>query len=189
MLLFGHTGITLGVAALATRAVNNRQAERLQEKNWFDSLSDLVDIRLLVIGSMLPDIIDKPLGQYFFSGTFSNGRVFAHTLLFLVLVTAAGWFLYRRRRQRWLLTLAAGVFTHLAFDEMWQVPATIFWPVLGLQFPRYELTGWATGILQALASNPYVYVSEAVGLAVIIWFGITLIRRKRLLAFIWQGKT
>ncbi len=188
MLLLGHAGITLGAAALAARAVNNRKAEQSPDKSWFVLLSRYVDIRLLVIGSLLPDIIDKPIGQYFFRETFNNGRIFAHTLLFLVLITAAGGYLYQRRRSRWMLTLAAGVFTHLAFDEIWQVPATIFWPVLGFSFPTYDLTGWATNIFQALISNPYIYVSESIGLTITIWLAATVVSRKKVGAFIRRGK-
>jgi inner membrane protein len=188
MLIFGHTGITLGAAALAAHAVNTRKAGQAPDKSWFAPLSRYVDIRLLVIGSLLPDIIDKPLGQYFCRETFNNGRIFAHTLLFLVLITAAGYYLYQRQRRPWLLTLAAGVFTHLAFDEMWQVPATLFWPVLGLTFPKYDLTGWATNIFKALLSNPYIYVSEAIGLAIIIWLAAGIVSRKKVGAFIRYGK-
>ena len=63
---------------------------------WFDALARRVDIRLLAIGSLLPDIIDKPVGQVFFRGTFSDGRIFSHTLLFLALVSLGG---YARRRR------------------------------------------------------------------------------------------
>ncbi len=188
MLLFGHAGITLGAAALVAYEVNKRKVEQAEKTSWFAPLSRHVDIRLLIIGSLLPDIIDKPLGQYFFKETFSNGRIFAHTLLFLVLITAAGYYLYRRKKQRWMLTLAAGVFMHLALDEMWQVPGTVFWPFLGLNFTKYKLTGWVAHLLDALLSSPYIYISEAIGLAIFIWFGVWIISQKQVGAFIRHGK-
>jgi inner membrane protein len=188
MLLFGHMGITLGAAALAARSVGNRKADPVEKTSWFTPLSRYLDIRLLLIGSMLPDIIDKPVGQFFFRETFYNGRIFAHTLLFLVLITAAGYYLSKCRHQLWMLTLAAGTFTHLALDEMWQVPGTFFWPLMGFHFPQYDLTGWAINIFRALLSNPYIYVSESVGLVIIIWFGITLVSRKKVRAFLQYGK-
>jgi hypothetical protein len=36
------------------------------------------DIRLLILGSLLPDLIDKPLGHIILPE--NNGRIFAHTL-------------------------------------------------------------------------------------------------------------
>jgi len=187
MLIFGHAGITLGAAALVARAVSKRKADHAEEESWFAPLSRYVDIRLLIIGSLLPDIIDKPIGQYFFYETFYNGRIFAHTLLFLVLITAVGYYLYKSRKQLWMLTLAAGTFMHIAMDEMWQVLGTFFWPFLGWQFARYELTGWFASLLMALISSPYIYISEAIGLAIFIWFGVWVISQKKVGAFIRHG--
>ena len=129
---------------------------------------------------MLPDIIDKPVGHYIFRETFSNGRIVAHTLFFLLLITAGGYFIYRRYNKPWMLTLAAGTFAHLALDMMWQTPVTLFWPLLGFHFPRYEIESWTNNIWEYLISDPYLYVSEAAGLAVIIWFIIWLIYRKKI---------
>jgi hypothetical protein len=137
---------------------------------------------------MLPDIIDKPVGQFIFGETFNNGRIFAHTLLFLVLISAIGYYLYKRQKQLWMITLAAGTFMHIALDEMWQVPGTFFWPLLGFKFARYELTDWFNNLLKALLSSPYVYISEAIGLAIIIWFGVEIVCRKKLWAFLRHGK-
>ena len=72
MLLFGHAGITLGAAAIVAHAVSRTKIDPAPKTSWFVALSRFVDIRLLVIGSMLPDIIDKPIGQYFFIETYNN---------------------------------------------------------------------------------------------------------------------
>ena len=83
MLLFGHTGITLGVAAILTalppcrRWVSTHFPACLPLRapasaspdpppacvplSVLQSLSDYADIRILMIGALLPDIIDKPL--------------------------------------------------------------------------------------------------------------------------------
>ena len=184
MLIFGHPGLTLGAAALLAGAASHKQ----RDISWFDRLARYLDIRLLLVGSLLPDIIDKPVGQYFFRRTFENGRIFSHTLLFLFLLAAAGYYLYRRHRQAWLLTLAAGTFTHLVFDGLWTSPQTLFWPLLGFTFPRAELTGWAAHIWRELFSDPAVYVPELIGLGVLLWFGLTLAVRRRMGAFLIKGK-
>ena len=188
MLVLGHAGITLGAAALLAGAVKSRHSSQTSEVSWFTHLSSYVDIRLLLIGSLIPDIIDKPVGQYFFRETFSHGRIFSHTLLFLILITATGFFLYKSRRKVWLLTLASGTLMHLILDEMWCAPGTLFWPFLGFAFERVDLTNWVPNIFHALMSNPGVYVPEAVGLVILLWFGLALAGRKKIGVFIKYGK-
>ena len=119
MLILGHTGITLGMAALLSSAFSrscsppakmNGESQSIGQSvepsdsqngsvthrpSWLTYLSIHIDIRVLLIGSLLPDIIDKPVGLLFFSETLSNGRIFCHTLLFFILMTIAGLYLYR----------------------------------------------------------------------------------------------
>jgi len=92
------------------------------------------------LGSLLPDIIDKPVGQFFFRDTFSNGRIFCHTLLFLILITLAGLCLYRSRGKTWLLGFSFGTFMHLIQDQMWLEPRTFLWPLYGFAFEKIDLT-------------------------------------------------
>jgi inner membrane protein len=188
MLVLGHAGITLGAATLVAGAVKSRQSTQSRKESWFTYLGRYIDIRLLLVGSLLPDIIDKPVGQLFFRETFNNGRIFSHTLLFFIIITALGFYLYKRHRQIWLLTLSAGTLMHLVLDGMWYAPGTLFWPFLGFTFERTDLTNWLSNILHALMSNQAVFVPEVAGLAVLLWFGLTLIARKKVGVFIKYGK-
>ena len=182
MLGFGHPGLTLGAATLAAGA-----AARWQ-RPWIDRLAAKVDLRVLLIGSLLPDIIDKPLGMLFMAGTFSSGRIFAHTLIFLVLLAAAGWYLYRRRHRTWLLALAFGTFTHFIFDQMWRSPGTLLWPAFGLGFSRTDISDWLPHIFHNLFTDPSVYVPELAGLIVLVWFAWLVLRRHKAWAFLRHGK-
>lgn len=184
MLLFGHAGVTLGAATLLAGAAKSRPTSA----SWFATLSRYLDIRLLLVGSLLPDIIDKPVGQYFFRDTFDNGRIFSHTLLFLVLLSAIGFYLQKRYRQVWMLALAAGTFTHLLLDEIWLTPRTLFWPLLGFTFEKVSIANWLSDIFHELFSKPAVYIPEAVGLAIMLWFSLVLVRRKKVGFFIKYGK-
>jgi inner membrane protein len=210
MLALGHAGITLGMAVLVTgMAVRDcsapvapvtvvvslpgerRRWRRLTARlaNWFDRLAARVDLRVLLIGSLLPDVIDKPLGHLFLRDTFSSGRIFGHTLVFLLLISLAGLFLYRRAGRTWLLALAFGTATHLLFDQMWDVPRTLLWPAYGVTFERGDLTDWIPGMLRGLVMEPKVYVPELVGAAVLAAFILALVQRKRVRAFLRHGRT
>ena len=211
MLLFGHVGITLGAALLLkgltnvsrptgkreegvvsryrqpSRATTNPVYSESDKPSWVESLAGFIDIRLLLIGSMLPDIIDKPVGHVFFRDTFSNGRIFSHTLLFLAVITIIGLFLYRPRQKTWLLALSFGTFVHLILDEMWRSPHTLLWPVYGFAFDKFDLTNWAPNIRRALFTDPQIYIPELVGLAVLAWFAWSLVRRGTAFAFLKYG--
>ena len=190
MLLLGHIGITWAVVVLpghAIRAIRSMTAhpdsksgnshyslEKPSRNNYgtlqrITSLGSTVNIRLLLIGSLLPDIIDKPIGQFFFREYFSNGRIVGHTLLFLVLITIIGLFLYKSRNSTWLLVLSFGTFVHLILDAMWLTPQTLFWPLYGFTFEKIDLGSWIPDIFRALTSNPLVYLPELMGFVLIVW--------------------
>jgi hypothetical protein len=54
---------------------------------------------LLLLGSMLPDIIDKLVGMWLWPDDISNGRIFSHTLLLSIIILAAGvWWRLKARK-------------------------------------------------------------------------------------------
>lgn len=188
MLLFAHTGITLGAATIIAGAVKKRHTAINERFSWLASLSSYIDIRILLIGSMLPDIIDKPLGIYILGDTLCSGRIYSHTLLFFILITAGGFTLYKLKSQTWLLVLAAGTLAHLILDQMWASAKTLFWPLLGLEFERTVPAEWFANLWKALQTHPWVYIPEMVGFVILIWFGVLLFRRRQIIDFIRYGK-
>lgn len=195
MLIFGHAGVTLGAGVLLkgtlTRSYSlqprvNKVTDGSRAR-WLTFL-EKIDIRLLLIGSLLPDIIDKPVGQFFLRDSLSSGRIFCHTLAFLLLITLTGFYLYRSHGKTWLLVLAFGTFTHLICDRMWLAPQTLLWPAYGWAFPKCDLTYWLQNIFYALFTDPAVYVPELVGMMILIWFVLVLVRRGRVHAFIRNGQ-
>ena len=212
MLIFGHTGITLGAAVLLDGILTKRHSLSTGENksrehrehsagalpaqdccsasrtSWFISLVNHIDVRLLLIGSLLPDIIDKPVGHLFFKDTFSNGRIFSHTLLFLIVITLFALYLYRSHGKRWLLALSLGTFAHLMEDQMWLEPQTLLWPLHSFAFKRIDLTYWVPGIIHALMTNPAVYIPELIGVSMLIWFAMVLVQKRRVYAFARRGK-
>jgi len=203
MLIFGHTGITLGTALLGNTALRKGYARRdgkgkagtpprrsleaepaqnalSSDRVWqITSLGNRIDTRVLLIGSLLPDIIDKPVGQFFFRDIFSNGRICCHTIIFLLLIALIGIYLYRSRGKTWLLTLGFGTFTHLIFDQMWLIPQTLLWPLYGFAFEKLDLTAWTQNIFYALYTDPVVYVPELLGIVILSWYGLVLVRTRK----------
>lgn len=206
MLLFAHTGITLGAGMLLTglttghfpriviRPLQSPHAPQEPERHedngtsWVGSLSRYVDLRLLLIGSLLPDIIDKPIGTFFFRETFSNGRIFSHSLLFLAIISFIGFYLYIHRRKTWLLVLSFGTFMHLVLDQMWSIPHTLLWPVYGFTFTKRNISGLIPYLIHTLQTNPGTYVPELVGFAILVWFGWLLVRRRQVTNFLRFGR-
>lgn len=213
MLLLAHTGITLGAAVLVAGGLAaghplssiednaikspHRSSQSVlsriiyparQASSWLTTLGKRVDIRLLLVAALLPDIIDKPVGHLFFREALSNGRIFGHTLLFLIVITLLGLYLYRSRSQLWLLVIAFGTLMHLILDQMWQAPQTLLWPLFGFTFPREDITGWVQQTFQELLTNPAVYIPELIGAVIIIWFSWRLVGNKRMVTFIRYGQ-
>jgi hypothetical protein len=77
MLPFAHIGIAIALFYIAGLA--------------FPKVREHIDYRYVIVGSMLPDIIDKTVGMVLFADTFANGRIFAHALLFIVVMGVAGY--------------------------------------------------------------------------------------------------
>ncbi len=156
MLLLGHVGITLGAAQVLERAVLARYQG--------------LDYRLVVAGSLLPDLIDKPVGLFLLEEVFHSGRIMGHTLVFSLVLLGLGVWRYRRGRVG-LLSLGVGSLFHLALDQMWGEPAVLWWPLLG-----WSLTGDWTGDFVARMWHsfltPWTFATEALGgliLAHFLW--------------------
>lgn len=143
MLLFAHLGLALAAARPFARA----------------------SLVFVAIGAMLPDIIDKPLGEAIY-GTPNMGRIFAHTLLFLLLLGAAAYYTKDVR----LASLFGGVLIHLILDFMWASPKILLWPLMG-DFPPVEKLDAAIYLQTLLRGlkNPMVFLPEILGLSYIIY--------------------
>ena len=96
----GHIGITLFLG----KWLSEKLGERLNTK-------------LVILGSMLPDLIDKPLGLLGFGG----GRFVSHSLIFILMLVVKK-------------ELFFGSLIHLVLDRMWEEPEVLFFPFLGFEF-------------------------------------------------------
>lgn len=119
------------------------------------------------LGAVLPDIIDKPLGHILLQGTLDNGRLFAHGLLFLGLVTVAGLILLRSKRSYLLLALALGILLHQLADTMFLDDVGWFWPFFGPYVPEHFPDYFSRSIIIEISSL-YEWVFGTFSL-IIIW--------------------
>lgn len=143
-----------------------------------------------MIGSMLPDMIDKPIGEFIFFNTFNNGRIFAHTLLFIILLTILAVLAYKYWKTNSFGVLALATAFHIIQDGMMFKPRTFFWPLYGLDFPKYNFQDYIPFVINNWINNPKMIFNEILfilGLiAFIYYFG--LYRTENLKNFIYKGK-
>ena len=197
MFVAGHVGITLGAARVVAwgfDAARNRfdRSERANGKEGKPSrLRDALDDRAIALGSLLPDILDKPIALILAGELVGNGtRNIGHTLIFaLVLIAAAGAATVALRRAL-PLTIALASAGHLALDGMWNHAQTLFWPLTGWAFPlkeRATVTEWTESTLSAIPdrlSDPL----ELAGLAVICWIAARVLWTRSFKTYILTGR-
>ena len=162
MFVLGHLGVGSALARPCSRGLKKR---------------------FMFLGTLLPDLIDKPL-YYGLSlitglkgadlGIISGTRTFGHTALFLLTLCVIAF----ARRSRVLVALALGIATHLVLDGLWDrlgpttLPlgdisplAGIFWPALGTQFPIYPFNDVQDHLSKFL--QPAFWGGELLGLALL----------------------
>ena len=115
-----------------------------------------INLKVLLLGALLPDLIDKPLGHILLPG--NNGRIIAHTLLFsaLLLLIGLAW--------KSALPLSLGVSMHQLLDSMYLSPESSLWPILG-PFPStdFHISSWLDSL-----TDPFIIITELVGLAILV---------------------
>ena len=150
MLVFCHLFVGAAIGLALARATGER---------------GLVAVGLL--GGVLPDLVDKPLGHLLLASTIDNGRLVAHSLAFLLLLLVAGSLLFRGRRPWLAPALALGVLSHQLLDAMWRDPSAWFFPLLGPftpgHYPDYFLSG-----LTAELGSPSEWLFGAATLALVL---------------------
>jgi hypothetical protein len=114
-------------AAIAVGAV--KAGERLFPARWLP-----LDYRFAAFGALLPDLVDKPL-KWFIVPSLPDDHLIAHTIWLPVVLVLSGAFIGRRRAGMRMLLLGVGALTHLMVDPVNAHPRTLFWPLLGTEFP------------------------------------------------------
>jgi len=174
MLLFAYAGLIFGAAAAAAGLTKQRGLSSVA--GWPAALARYLDIRWLMIGSLLPDIIDKPLRQYILPGPLVSRGPLAGSLGG---ATADRPDLAGRTRPRY--TLPPQPRRGMA------QPARAVLAAAGNRFQPIDIEGWAGQLWQTLISDPGVSIPEIAGFIILAWFGLLLLRRRRVGEFLIRG--
>jgi inner membrane protein len=132
-----------------------------------------MDLRWLMFGALLPDLVDKPIGSILFHDVFGAHRLFGHTLLFPVALLVAAMLATRRGTpaRKASMAVVIGVFAHLLLDAVWLSPDGFLWPLFGTTFPTMPGSEFST-LVRSMVTNPLVWAGEALGgayLALVWW--------------------
>jgi hypothetical protein len=156
MFFFGHLGIGSKIVSPLTRGLPKKA---------------------VLLGTILPDLIDKPL-YYGLSlatgkqgsdlGLVSGSRTFAHTALFLLVITCAAIL----RRSKPLAALSLGIASHLLLDSLSSYlishpqqeifRSVIMWPLNGWAFPIIPFHNLGEHL--STISQPSSLAAEGIGL-------------------------
>lgn len=111
------------------------------------------DYRLLVVGVLVPDLVDVWFG----------GARFLHTLVVSVLVMSLIMLTTRRggEARRRVLPLAIGMFLHLVFDGAFANTRVFWWPFGGVSFESARLPVAERGVVNV--------VLEVIGAIALAW--------------------
>ncbi|WP_297418304.1 metal-dependent hydrolase [Clostridium sp.] len=179
MIFFGHLGLT-------TEVIKAYEVILHRDKKLRDKV--LIDYRFVLVGSILPDIIDKPIGAGLLRNIFHNSRIFGHTLIFSLSLILIGLYMLNRNGKNNILLLGISSSIHLVLDSMWLYPNILFWPYLGWKFPARPEGNWVSSDMVRLITDPTYYLPELIGFAIIAYFFIRLLINKEIKYFISKGK-
>lgn len=133
-----------------------------------------VDVRFLLLGAILPDLIDLSVGTLILADRYSTGELWFHSLSAATLYMAIVLLATRRgRRRRAWMAVGVGWLLHLLLDGMWVNQEVFLWPFFGWEISPGETPFWSLAWERALA-DPWRWVREAVGLAYLVWLWRTL---------------
>ena len=128
-----------------------------------------IDYRFLLVGAILPDLIDAPFG----GARVAHSVTFAVAVLLVVMLATIG----RRTWRRRLLFLPIGMLLHLVYDGAFTNTRVFWWPFSGVGLPDAQLPTVERGLALDL-------LLELVGFVILAWawrrFGLRDAARRRL---------
>lgn len=130
----------------------------------------------LLLGTVLPDLVDKPLfylgGPLGLSAWIPGTRTFGHTAIVLFLLSGLAFL----RKSKPIAAVTLGILTHLYLDGLsdhfalgrsqW-LTSGLFWPFAREGFPSWT-GGWQEHLAHS-ALNPVILGGEVLGAFLLTW--------------------
>jgi len=127
---------------------------------WYVFRDPFFDYRLLIVGALLPDVIDGIWG----GARGLHSVTLSVAILVLIMLTTIG----RRSLRKKLLGIPIGLFLHLVYDGAFANSSVFWWPFTGLSFDGSQLPvverGWMNIFFELLG----------ICLCIFIWRRFTL---------------
>ena len=174
-----HAGISVAIAFALEHSFGRNVLATGESIGAHKRAGWRIDYRLVILGSLLPDIIDKPLEFWLL-----HSRSIGHTLLFANLLILLGLTAMGSARLRASLVLSISSAGHLLLDSMWEIPETILWPLYGLSFGAAESDD---SLLRWLQIGIGHVALEAFGALALATFAVWLYRRRTIFKWFRTG--
>ena len=187
MLFAGHIGITLAAAKgapIVISYVRKRIGPPGDDDEFKRSWTETLDDRALIIGSILPDIVDKPLALVIAPALVGHSlRTIGHTIAFAVILLAVATVIATRSKLRWPLAMAFASTGHLALDMMWYSPRILLWPISASTFSPRFIHEWGPN------PDAIYLIAEIVGVLIILGLAIRLTTTSQLRNWLLTGRS
>ena len=112
---------------------------------WYVFTDPRFDYRLLLVGALVPDLIDVPFGH----ARWAHSLTVAVGVLAAVMLVTAG----RKPSRRLLLGLPIGMLLHLVFDGAFASTKVFWWPFSGswgsVRVPSLERAWWLDVLMES----------------------------------------
>lgn len=173
MLIAGHIGITAGVVKIYEKVAKKKDTNK----------DNFIDYRIVALGSILPDIIDKPLVQIVYGLKNHEGHLIAHSFIFSTLLIALGVIILFKNKNKNVLLLGICSLIHQLFDKAILLPNIFLLPnvnsnniiflrrlefVHNITLPIYTRFPYLRDTITYF-EKPYVFISEVIGFIIILY--------------------
>ena len=146
-----------------------------------------IDYRLILIGALIPDVIDKPL-VFLVNPHFVNSslRSIGHSLVGVAVMLSLVWVVTRGWQRMPILSFGAALLVHLLFDRIWEMPEVLEWPVRGLVLPMQDIpfSHWYRVHFSQLPTT----LPDLIGIALLFLFAGQMIRNRSVIRFFKTGQ-
>ena len=129
------------------------------------------------LGSVLPDIVDKPLGHIVLTSVLDNGKIYFHSLIIFLLFFMTGILVWKYYRSHSFLYVALGIIIHQLVDLMWKRPVNWYYPFLG----RYQVEVHQNYVVQVIITeltSPTEWIFFIGILVILLVAGIRIYQKK-----------